>query len=122
MSVVLPQFNPTQDFGIVGTPSLTGNASSTNAVIAPNGWSLGLPGQPNFFDAWLTLRHSATLTATKHPVETGAEITDHSYTNPETFSFEILMSDIANPLGNQWGTNFRGVHAYNTLIDLQNSR
>ena len=44
------------------------------------------------FDAVLKLDHERRLAITDHPVEEGANITDHSYLEPKSLSIEIGMS------------------------------
>lgn len=73
------------------------------------------------FDAWLTLNHNTTLTITQHPVETGAAITDHSYVNPNRFSFEIGMTDVvASP--QVPGLATRSINAYQAVVQMQQGR
>lgn len=83
----------------------------------PLAWNLG----GMFFDAWLRLNHNNSLTITQHPVETGASITDHSYRNPNRFSFEIGMTDTVEAPAFP-GSATRSINAYNTLVALQQTR
>ena len=95
-------------------------AGGVTYQVPPNGWNLnGL-----YFDAWLRLNHNSTLTSTLHPVQTGAAITDHSYINPQRFSFDIGMSDAMSSIlpGQFPSSPTRSVKAYNILKALQNTR
>lgn len=46
-----------------------------------------------FFDAILSLDHKSSLTITQHPIETGAAISDHAYSNQGQLTMQIAMSD-----------------------------
>lgn len=70
-----------------------------------------------YFDAVLKVDHTSKLTLTQHPVETGANITDHSYVNPNELSLEIGMSDAA--IG---GSDGNSVSVYQALRKLQEDR
>lgn len=104
------------------TPVLTANAT---VIAPPLGWNIN--GME--FDAWLRLNHNTSLTITQHPVETGANITDHSYRNQKRFSFDIGMTDTVNTslifgfIANIFtkGSD-RSVNAYNALVAMQESR
>ena len=77
-----------------------------------------------FFDAFLRIDHTSSLTITEHPVETGAAITDHSYVNPSVLVMEVGMSDVAASLVNgqfedSWS---RSARAYEILLALQQQR
>jgi LysM repeat protein len=45
------------------------------------------------FDAVLSTSHVSKLTATSHPVEGGANITDHAFVDPAELTIEIGMTD-----------------------------
>jgi len=45
------------------------------------------------FDAVLKTDHTSKLTATSHPIENGANITDHAVIEPAEISIEIGMTD-----------------------------
>lgn len=104
------------------TPVFTANAT---ASAQPQGWNLnGIQ-----FDSWLRLNHNTSLTITQHPVETGAKITDHAYSNPKLFSFDIGMSDTINTslvfglFSNLFAVGAgRSINAYNALVTLQQTR
>jgi hypothetical protein len=74
-----------------------------------------------YFDAILKTDHTSKITATDHPVEAGANITDHSYVEPAEISMEIGVSDsTVDPEG--FGTGARSVTAFQELRKLQHSR
>jgi len=77
-----------------------------------------------FFDAYLKLDHERRLTITDHPVEEGANITDHAYIEPKAISIEIGMSDVCSSIiDGQFAQRFsRSVSAYDTLERLQSER
>lgn len=101
-------------------PIVTGISVQSPSQPIPPGWNLnGL-----VFDAWLRLHHTNSLTYTQHPVESGANITDHSFVNPIRFSFDIGMTDCVKSLipGQFPATPTRAINAYNTLVQLQATR
>jgi len=84
---------------------------------APFSWHIG----PYFFDAWLNCSQSSTVTITSHPVATGANVSDHAYSEPLEFSFEI---GVTNTVANNFfdGASSRNINAYNLLTQLQAKR
>jgi hypothetical protein len=91
--------------------------AGTTFQLPPGDWNInGIR-----FDAWLKLNHNSSLTITQHPVEFGAAITDHSYVNPDRFSFDLAVSNVKT-LPSFSGASNRNVNAYNTLKKLQASR
>jgi len=59
-----------------------------------------------FFDAFFKINHTLSVKATEHPVMTGANITDHSYIEPNQLNMDIGMSDAMRDLvQGQFGTN-----------------
>lgn len=77
-----------------------------------------------FFDAFLKTDHTSKLTITEHPVQTGANITDHSFLQPKELTMEIGMSDCAISIipGQFYEGSARSVTAFNVLMDLQKQR
>lgn len=63
-------------------------------------------------------QHDDSLEITAHPVERGAQITDHAYVKPATVSIEAGHSDSR---GGGAGDS-RSVEAYEALLRLQRSR
>jgi hypothetical protein len=76
------------------------------------------------FDAFFSVQHDTTLTITKHPVQTGASVSDHAYMEPKQLTFEIGMSDVMQSIisGQFTDHQSRSVSAYNTLRKLQEQR
>lgn len=77
-----------------------------------------------FFDAVIREDHTSSLKITSHPVQDGANITDHSIVEPKVLVMEILMSDALDSLmvGQFSGDNTKSVNAYRMLLDIQESR
>lgn len=76
-----------------------------------------------FFDAVFSEDHVNDREITKHPVQTGAPITDHSYQQPTIVTLEIGMSDVMDSLAtNQYsasGISTKSIEAYRAFKALQ---
>lgn len=73
------------------------------------------------FDAVIKIEHLLSQRITQHPVQTGANITDHSYALPARISLEIGMSDVMDSfIPGQWGSDSseptKSVMAYQTML------
>lgn len=77
-----------------------------------------------FFDAILRTQHRREVEITKHPVQTGAAISDHAFQMPSYVSFEIGMSDVMDSIipGQFSGSYTKSVSAYQILKKLQTDR
>lgn len=77
-----------------------------------------------YFDAFLRIDHTSKLSITEHPVETGANITDHAFLEPAEVVMEIGMSDAAKSIvsGQFSGKQSRSVTAFQLLKELQQQR
>jgi hypothetical protein len=86
-----------------------------------------------FFDAVLREEHVSSLKITSHPVQTGANITDHSYVEPAVLTMKIAMSDAMDDLHDGQFIRYtpkdadkpsysKSVSAYRVLLDMQESR
>lgn len=77
-----------------------------------------------FFDAFLRVDHTSKLNITSHPVETGANISDHAFLEPAELVIEIGMSDTAKSLVNGQFSDgkSRSVTAFQVLKELQAQR
>lgn len=77
-----------------------------------------------FFDAILREEHQSSLRITSHPVQTGANITDHSYMEPAVVMLEVAMSDVMDSMvaGQFTGRYTKSVSAYDALAELQKAR
>ena len=78
-----------------------------------------------FFDAVFRTTHESHLVITKHPVQGGANVSDHCYMEPARVTMDIGMSD-ANPttifgqfLG---GSGEKSKAAFDALREMQGSR
>lgn len=80
------------------------------------------------FDAFFTIQHESNLTITDHPIQTGANVSDHAYMEPQNLTFDIGMSDVMQDISSNAITKFTGtsssrsVNAYQTLRQLQANR
>ncbi len=77
-----------------------------------------------FFDAVIRADHDSTLRITEHPIQTGANISDHAYQMPSRLTLEVRMSDAMDCIiqGQYGGGTTKSVAAYETLLDLQAKR
>lgn len=77
-----------------------------------------------FFDAIMSTETEEQLTITSHPVQSGANISDHAYREPTRITIEIIMSDVmACRQPGQFNSFLeKSVTAYRRLLDLQRSR
>jgi hypothetical protein len=77
-----------------------------------------------FFDAFFRVDHTSKLNITEHPVETGANISDHAFVEPAELVIEIGMSDTAKSIvkGQFTDGKSRSVTAYKLLKELQAQR
>ena len=126
--------------GIWGAANLvakiTGNKSfKTNDGYSPSVWSSGLGLQQvlmvktniggYFFDAVFSVDTEHSLTVTQHPVQTGANISDHAFVNPIRMTMQIGVSDaMAYRAGANYGGDggTKSVQAYRLLCKLQELR
>lgn len=115
---------------------LTGNKSfKTNDGYSPSVWGSGLGAQQvlmvktniggYFFDAVFSVDTEHSLTVTQHPVQTGANISDHAFVNPIRMTMQIGVSDaMAYRTGADYGGDgsTKSVQAYRLLCKLQELR
>ena len=73
-------------------------------------------------DVTVSERHDDDLEITGHPVEQGAEITDHAYPNPAKVTVEAGHSDAGGSSDGSSGGDRRCVEVYEALRELQRSR
>lgn len=79
------------------------------------------------FDAYFNINHESTLSITEHPIQTGANISDHAFMQPNQLSFEVGMSDVMKDVSNSNYVSFssdatRSINAYKILRQLQSDR
>lgn len=121
------------------TYMLTVNPLPPRSSTAEDGTAM-LSIQPSLiyvFDAVLRARHNQTLQITEHPVQDGANISDHAYLLPFRLTLDIGISDAmaqytsASSTGanntryqkwNAGGSSSKSVSAYQTLLNIQESR
>ena len=126
--------------GIWGAANLvakiTGNKSfKTNDGYSPSIWGSGLGVQQllmvktniggYFFDAVFSVDTEHSLTITQHPVQTGANISDHAFVNPIRMTMQVGVSDaMAYRAGADYGGDggTKSVQAYRLLCKLQELR
>ncbi|OLA39328.1 MAG: hypothetical protein BHW43_00060 [Phascolarctobacterium succinatutens] len=78
-----------------------------------------------FFDAVFSVDTEHSLTVTQHPVQTGANISDHAFVNPIRMTMQIGVSDaMAYRVGADYGGDggTKSVQAYRLLCKLQELR
>lgn len=77
-----------------------------------------------FFDGIMSTETEEQLTITSHPVQSGANISDHAYREPTRITMDIMMSDVLGcRVPGQFNSFFeKSVTAYRRLLDLQRSR
>lgn len=73
------------------------------------------------FDAVLKTDHTSKVTATSHPVESGANISDHAFVEPAEIMLEVAVSDCETKNGT-FGSRNRSQKAFSELLKLQASR
>lgn len=80
-------------------------------------------GNDYFFDGVLRVEHSSQRRLTQHPVQTGANITDHSFQVPSKLTMEIGVSDSMDFYKLSWSGNAlsKSVNAYQKLREIQDS-
>ncbi len=77
-----------------------------------------------FFDAFIREGHSGTVKVTEHPVQTGANISDHAYNLPDRLNVEIFVSDSMDEVltGQFSDYETKSVSAYMVLRKLKEER
>ena len=70
------------------------------------------------FDAVFKTDHTANVTLTQHPVQSGAYVSDHSYLDPDEVGIEIGMSDAAENATD----SSHSVNAYTQLRAIMEAR
>lgn len=77
-----------------------------------------------FFDAFVKESHTGSVKITEHPVQSGANISDHAYNLPDKLTIEILVSDsMSCVVTNQFSeTSTKSISAYKTLRKLKEKR
>lgn len=95
------------------------SSSSGSLVVLPTTQTLYA------FDAELQIQHEQRLERTRHPVQTGASISDHAFIVPARLVLDIGMSDAMDAYykPSTWqGSPSKSISAYMTMLALQFSR
>lgn len=95
------------------------SSSASGNVVLPTGPTMYA------FDAEITIEHQQQLRKTEHPVQTGANISDHAYIVPARLVLDVVMSDGVDAYfsPSTWsGSTSKSVAAYQTMLALQFSR
>lgn len=103
-------------------PSQWGNVDSC-FLVKPKSPRANIGGL--FFDAIMNTSINNKLTVTSHPVQGGANISDHAYMEPVEISMEVAMSDAMDSYAYgqfQSVGMTKSVCAYKMLCELQASR
>jgi hypothetical protein len=77
-----------------------------------------------FFDAFIREGHTGSVRITEHPVQGGANISDHAYNLPDKLTIEILVSDSMDcVVMNQFSEmSTKSISAYQQLRKLKEKR
>jgi len=84
-----------------------------------------------FFDGFINIKQNHSLTVTSHPVQSGAEITDHAYKDPVVINAKIIISDafVTDDKDREREANYfkangatKSMGAFNVLKQLQAQR
>jgi len=123
-----PQWQKQSPAKVIITFPGAGSAPQYSSSASGSGASLPASQTLYAFDAELGIEHEQRATMTRHPVQTGASISDHIYIEPAQLVLEIGMSDAMDayaPTGgtSAWsGSTSKSVSAFQTLIALQFAR
>jgi hypothetical protein len=109
---------------------------SSNSTYSPSAWNTSQNliylqpvnsdntlGNVYVFDCYFSGDIVSELHKTQHPVQTGANISDHAFLLPVTINFDIGMSDAGKSFNSSWdGASTKSVNALQTLRDWQKNR
>ena len=124
----LLQYAPWQAYLVTTTP----NAQVAQEAFRPPAWANTPPdtyiedpdGNIWIFDAVIKLDHTQSQRITEHPIQSGANKADHSFSMPAQLSLEISMSDAMSSYVSVWGNDqsepTKSVMAYQTLLKWKN--
>jgi hypothetical protein len=88
------------------------------------GTHFGTPDKIFVFDAVIKTEHQQRIEKTQHPIQTGANVSDHAYIMPARVELEIGMSDAMDSyVPGSWSDNpSKSVSAYQTMVALAKAR
>jgi hypothetical protein len=104
------------------------SAGSANPLNAVSGSSPAVPANttPQFlvFDGVMRVSHSQPMTATEHPIQDAANLTDHIRANQATITMDVLMTDVlpAYAVGQWVGNASKSISCFDTLDALRLAR
>lgn len=77
-----------------------------------------------YFDAFIKENHTGSVRVTEHPVQGGANISDHAYNLPDKLTLEILVSDSVESIvaGQFSGGETKSISAYEVIRKLKEKR
>ena len=117
--------------------AITPNPTVVDTPYRPVVWDSGTPAaviiqktgdneESFIFDAIFRFEHMNGRRITEHPVQSGANISDHSFQLPAVLTMEIGMSDVMdNYIADSWGGAetypTKSVRAYEKIIEWQES-
>jgi hypothetical protein len=107
------------------TPGAIDNGSGALFTVTTNRhFNEGTPDTIYVFDAVIRTEHQRRITKTQHPIQTGANVTDHAIIEPARVELEIGMSDAMDSFTpGQWsGDHSKSVNAYQTLVTISKAR
>lgn len=124
-----PQWSQPQLYSVVvttpGLPAATVSSLDTFSGTSSSNTQPGTQGTTTtyFFDAVLRADYHSRRTQTKHPVQTGASLTDHSYDEPEIVILEVGFSDAMDTFtpGQYTGNPSKSVSAYQTFRSIKST-
>src|SRR6185312_10091826 len=107
------------------TPArVSSNTLANQLYTVPPAPGYGAPPTIYAFDGVIRAEHQQEVVITQHPVQTGANISDHAFSKPARLTIEITMSDAMQSYipGQYGGSPSRSVSAYQTILDLQKKK
>jgi hypothetical protein len=127
----IPSLSGLNVYSIAGKAAVLSMAAAnyTGRAFRPPQWASNRPsftwlynyndGNGYYFDAVFKIDQSLQNRITEHPVQNGANISDHVYNLPHTVTLEIGMSDSMESYkaGQFTGGRTRSITAYNVLVN-----
>ena len=104
------------------------SAGSANPLNSISGSSPAVPANtsPQFlvFDGVMRISHSQPMTATEHPIQDAANLTDHIRANQANITMDVLMTDVlpAYAVGQWVGNASKSISCFETLDALRLQR
>jgi len=104
-------------------PNIAEVVKKTN-IVDPMGATVEEVTVGYFFDAFIRESHSGSVRITEHPVQGGANISDHAYNLPDRLTIEVFMSDSMETVKASQFTaeKTKSVSAFQKLKELKEKR